>query len=370
MGANKRENVAAMVIELRGVTKHYGDGGHAKVRQPLTQAPTTVEAVNDLSLALPRSQFLAVLGPSGCGKTTTLRLIAGLEAPDSGEIWLNGRRVAGTGDWLPPEARRVGMVFQDYALFPHLTVGDNVAFAISHWPAQQRARRVEEMLRLTGLAGKRSQYPHQLSGGEQQRVALARALAPDPAVVLLDEPFSNLDAALRKSMRGEVRQILEQASATTVFVTHDQEEALSIADVVAVMGHGTLLQIGSPHDIYLRPASREVAEFVGEANFLPGAARGDLVSCALGTLPLASPAHGPVEVMIRPEVLLLQPARPPTPTALAQVERVTFFGHDQLVRLCLGNGSALHVRTGPRPDLKPGVMVDVAVHGLVMAYPL
>jgi iron(III) transport system ATP-binding protein len=326
-----------------------------------------VEAVHDVSIVLSHGQFLAVLGPSGCGKTTLLRLMAGLETPDGGEIWLNGQCVAGPGGWTPPEARRVGMVFQDYALFPHLSAADNVAFPIAHWPVQQRAQRVSELLRLVGLSARHAHYPHQLSGGEQQRVALARALASDPAVVLLDEPFSNLDAALRKSMRSEVHRILQQAGATTVFVTHDQEEALSIADVVAVMGHGSLLQSGSPHELYLFPATREVAEFVGEANFIPGMAHGDVVSCPLGTLPLTSPAQGMVEVMIRPEGVLLEPG--PT-AARAQVEQVTFFGHDQLMRLCLGNGMALHTRTGPRPDLKSGDFVNVVIPGPVMAYPL
>lgn len=280
------------VIEMRGVSKRFG-------KHTL--------AVNDVSLSVQQGRLVALLGPSGCGKSTTLRLVAGLEFPDQGEIWLAGKRVAGDGAWLPPEVRRVGMVFQDYALFPHLTIGDNIAFPLTNMPARRRHQRVGELLELVGLAGLAQRYPHQISGGQQQRVALARAMAADPAVVLLDEPFSNLDTALRTTTREEVRTILAAAGATTMLVTHDQEEAFSLADTVAVMLDGILIQVGTPQDIYLRPATRAVASFVGAATFLPGEAYGDTVVCALGTLPLARPAHGDVNVLLRPESVVIQP---------------------------------------------------------------
>ncbi len=341
------------IIELRAVSKTYASAGKG------------VAALNAISLTLRRGRLLALLGPSGCGKTTALRLIAGLEAPDAGEIWLNGQCVAGPSDWVPPEQRNIGMVFQDYALFPHLTARENIRFALQRESPAAKERRVNEMLALVGLDGKGDRYPHQLSGGEQQRVALARALAPGPSVVLLDEPFSNLDAALRKEMREEVRRILTLAGATTLFVTHDQEEALSIADAVAVMSRGSILQTGAPQEIYLRPARREIAEFVGEANFLPGTGEGDYAICALGALALAQPASGPVTLILRPEALLIEPdARGP-----ARVERVVFFGHDQLVRLCGPGGLALMARTLPHTRVEPGMTVSVTVREPVMAYP-
>lgn len=324
----------------------------------------SVLAVNDVSFAVEPGTLLALLGPSGCGKTTTLRLLAGLETPDVGEIWLDGRCVAGRDIWLPPEARRVGMVFQDYALFPHLTVEANVAFGLNVLPPKQRRPRVMDMLDLAGIADLATRYSHQLSGGQQQRVALARALAPHPGVVLLDEPFSNLDAALRKVMRDEVRRMLRAVAATAIFVTHDREEALSIADRVAVMHRGTLLQMDSPQAVYLHPRSREVALLVGDANFLPGQADGAHVTCALGKLSLLHPVRGPAEVFIRPERIMLYP----DPTDLAQVTAIQFFGHDQLVQVRLADGTCLEVRTLPRADLNPGMSVQVVVQGPVLAY--
>lgn len=342
--------MADPIIELRGVTKRFAPGA---------------DAVRGLSFALAQGRFMALLGASGCGKTTTLRLIAGLEQPDEGEIWLNGARVSGGGKSTPPEQRRVGMVFQDYALFPHLTIAQNVAFAINRWPAPERDARVEELLRMTGLAGLGRRYPHELSGGQQQRVALARALAAKPSIVLLDEPFSNLDAALRSAMREDVREILRAAGATAIFVTHDQEEALSITDVVGVMSAGRMLQLGSPHDVYLRPTSREVASFVGEANFLPGRAAGQIVDCALGKLLLAAPAHGPVDVMVRPEALRLVPEA----ASSATLDRITFYGHDQAASVRFDDGLTLRVRMIPRPDLAANMRVRVVVQGPVVAYP-
>ncbi len=321
--------------------------------------------MRDLSLQVPHGTLVALLGPSGCGKSTTLRLIAGLETPDAGEIWLEDDCVAGPRSWVPPEARRVGMVFQDYALFPHLTTYKNVAFPLSGKGKRTQQQHIQAMLDMVGMATLGERYPHQLSGGQQQRVALARALVAQPAVVLLDEPFSNLDAALRKSMRTEVREILQAAGATTIFVTHDQEEAFSIADRVVVMFDGQVMQHGRPQDIYVQPATREVASFVGETNFLPGYAQETSVECVLGRLPLAVPTHGPVDILVRPEMLLLQP----DPQGAGRVEQVTFFGHDQLLHIRLHNGMYLQARTLMRLDLSPGVPVQIGVQVPVMAYP-
>jgi iron(III) transport system ATP-binding protein len=321
-----------------------------------------VSAVEGLNLALPPGRFLALLGPSGCGKTTTLRLLAGFELPDRGKIEIGGRLVSAPGLHVPPEGRSVGMVFQEYALFPHLNIADNVAYGVPK--GMDKKKRVAEMLELVGLTELASRMPHELSGGQQQRVALARALAPHPTLILLDEPFSNLDAALRQSVREEVRQILRQAGATAIFVTHDQEEALSLADEVAVMIEGTILQVGTPQQVYLRPARREVAKFVGEANFLAGEANGSSVTCMFGNLPLAEAAHGAVEILIRPEMVLLQP----DPEGTGCVERVSFFGHDQMVQVSLPDGVRLQARTQPHLNLIPGSQVQVAVNGPVVAY--
>ncbi|MCG8347134.1 MAG: ABC transporter ATP-binding protein [Chloroflexales bacterium] len=339
------------VIALNNVSKRFGP-----------QTP----AVNGLSLTMHASQFLALLGPSGCGKSTTLRLIAGLETPDTGEIWLAEACVASERSWVPPDARRVGLVFQDYALFPHLTVGENIAFPLQRSNAQQRRIRIDELTELVGMAGMAGRYPHQISGGQQQRVALARALAADPTVVLLDEPFSNLDTVLRSSMRAEVHAILSRAHATTILVTHDQEEAFSLADTVAVMFNGTIVQIGTPQEIYLRPATREVATFVGAARFLIGEADNDTVSCALGTLPLAQPALGQVAVLLRPDALMLQFAD----DGMARVTDRRFFGAYQSVGLQLADGSALEARLAPHVAVNVHAPCAISVLGPVMAYPL
>lgn len=333
-------------IVCRGLVKQFG----------------TLRAVDEVDLLLPSGQFLALLGPSGCGKTTLLRLIAGFEDPDAGVLVIGEREVAGPAGTLPPEQRRVGMVFQDYALFPHMDIAANIAYGLPRGP--QRKQRVEEMLTIVGLERLGGRMPHELSGGQQQRVALARALAPHPDVLLLDEPFSNLDAGLRLSVRTEVRQILRRAGATVLFVTHDQEEALSLADQVAVMLRGKVVQIAAPRTLYQRPATREVAAFVGDANFLPGEANGDTVVCALGTLPLARTAYGAVEVLVRPEMLLLTPDDTSTPVIAQQ----TFLGHDQLVEVCLTGGQMVQARLSPWISLSPEQRVRVSVQGPVVAF--
>ena len=334
------------MVRLSGVSRSYGP----------------VRAVKGLDLEVRRGGILALLGPSGCGKTTTLRLIAGFETPDSGTVEVGGRTVAGPQANVPPEKRRVGMVFQDYALFPHLSVEQNVAYGLPS--GKKRKGRVEEVLALTHLEGLGDRMPHELSGGQQQRVALARALAPEPAVVLLDEPFSNLDASLRVRVRSEMREILRDAGATAVFVTHDQEEALSLADEVAVIMRGTVVQSAPPETLYHRPATREVASFVGEANFLPGTAQNDQVSCALGDIPIVGSGEGEVDVMLRPEALVLRGL----PNGQATVEDREFYGHDQLLKLRLDSGRTLRARLVGGPGFGLGERVAIGVWGSAVVF--
>ena len=315
-------------------------------------------ALTDFSLTVPRGRFLTLLGPSGCGKTTVLRLIAGFERPEVGTIDVGGVRVAGGGVQLPPEKRRVGMVFQDYALFPHLTVAANVAYGLG----RHAGRRVEEMLELVGLGGLQGRLPHELSGGQQQRVALARALAPEPEVILLDEPFSNLDASLRTRVRREVRAILAATQTTALFVTHDQEEALSISDSVAVMREGRVLQVATPGGMYQNPVDAWVAGFLGEADFIEGHASGGRVDTPLGVF--ATNLAGPVRVMVRPENVALIPDG----DGDAVVAESEFYGHDQLVTVVLAGGVRVRSRLGPLPQFPVGTRVWVKAEGSV-TYP-
>jgi iron(III) transport system ATP-binding protein len=321
-------------------------------------------AAKDVSFELQQGQLMALLGPSGCGKTTTLRLIAGFERLDAGEIEIGGKLVAGSGIHLPPEKRRVGMVFQEYALFPHLTVDQNVRFGLQNQTPNAH-HRVAAVLELVGLAGFGKRLPHELSGGQQQRVALARALAPQPELILLDEPFSNLDAGLRVRVRAEVRSILRQANATAIFVTHDQEEALSLVDTVAVMIEGTVRQVGRPQALYRQPADRDVAAFLGDANFIPGAAKGRRVESELGTLELISENEGHVDILLRPENVVLSPAGADSPT---RVRNILFFGHDQLISVQLPSGQLVDARLGPMYHFALGQPVQVRVEGPVMSY--
>jgi len=297
-------------------------------------------AVAGVDLELAEGELVSVLGPSGCGKTTLLRCLAGFEAPDAGSIVVGEETVAGPGVWVPPERRRIGMVFQDYALFPHLCVEDNVAFGLARQDRQERERATRSTLELVGLQHKAGSYPHELSGGERQRVALARALAPEPAVVLLDEPFSSLDATLRADLRREVALILREADATALLVTHDQEEALTLGDRLAVMRDGVLVQEGPPAEVYARPTQRWTAQFVGEVNVLSGVADGATVHTELGRLTLPAPASGPVHVALRPEQLRMVSDR----EANAEVVDRDFRGHDVLYRLRYESGLTLLVQ--------------------------
>jgi iron(III) transport system ATP-binding protein len=300
-------------VRLSGVSKSFG----------------ALEAVREVSIEIERGELMAVLGPSGCGKTTLLRTIAGFERPDAGSVVVADDVVAGPGRFVPPERRRIGMVFQDYALFPHLTVTANVAFGLASRPRDQRERLTRRTLELVGLQHRADRYPHELSGGERQRVALARAMAPEPALVLLDEPFSSLDASLRSGLRREVELILRDAEATALLVTHDQEEALSLADRLAVMREGRIVQVGVPEDVYGQPASRWAAQFVGEVNVLAGVAHGTGVETELGVFDLRMPASGSVHVAVRPEQLELRSDH----HGNAEVVAREFRGHDVLYRL-------------------------------------
>jgi iron(III) transport system ATP-binding protein len=341
------------------------DTAYAIVLDKVTRQFGPLRAVDSVHLVVPPAALLALLGPSGCGKTTTLRLIAGLERPDAGTVWIAGRQVAGHGAWAPPEQRRVGLVFQDGALFPHLTIAENIAFALAKQPRAPRELRTAELLDLVGLKGMAARYPHQLSGGQQQRVALARALAPQPAVVLLDEPFANLDATLRVELREEVVGILRALGTTTILVTHDQEEALSLADAVAVMLAGRLRQVAPPAELYARPVDPQVATFVGQANLLPGTACGEVAICQIGRVRLATPMHGRVQLLVRPEALALTLDE----AAAWQVTAVRFFGHDQIVQLALADGTQLVARSRPRAGLQLGAYVQPALCEPVIAYP-
>ncbi len=329
--------------------------------------------LDGLDLVVPSGELLVVLGPSGCGKTTLLRLIAGFERADAGTIHIGDELVAGPGLHELPERRRIGYLAQEGALFPHLTVGANIGFGLRRRP--DRDRRVGELIAMVGLPQDYARrYPHQLSGGEQQRVALARALAPAPRLVLLDEPFSALDAALRQAVRDTVAAALRQAGATAVMVTHDQAEAFSMGDHVAVLRAGRIVQHADPVSLYRRPADPVLARFVGEAVLLPGTAAAGRAACALGTLPLAAgaeaEAEGPVEVMIRPEqIRLTLPGA--TGSRPAEVQDVTFYGHDAVVRLRLPDAPGLDIaaRLFGLDVPRPGQTVGIAVAGEVVAYP-
>ncbi len=313
-------------------------------------------AVERAELCVERGEFVALLGPSGCGKTTLLRLIAGFESPDTGEIRVADVPVAGRTVCVPPERRRIGMVFQDYALFPFLTVAENVSFGVAR---RERRRRVAEALELVGLAGLDKRYPHELSGGQQQRVALARALAPEPSVVLLDEPWSNIDPLRRHAMRDELAQILRVAGVTVLLVTHDREEAFSLADRVALMLEGTIVQAGTPEDVYLRPADRWAAEFAGAGNFVRGRLDGELVETLLGRFPVTGRNGATdVDVLIRPELLELRPDAEGT----AEVVAREFRGHDVFYRVRLADGTTL-VSHRPSTELVAlGDRVTVRAH--------
>jgi iron(III) transport system ATP-binding protein len=312
-------------------------------------------AVREVTFSLQEGQILALVGPSGCGKTTTLRLIAGLERPDEGLIRLNGQVVSGEGVFVPPERRGVGMVFQDHALFPHLTVFENVAFGLRGRKRGEIRAAVGELLSMVGLEAMAGRYPHALSGGERQRAALARALAPGPVLLLMDEPFSSLDADLRREVRQQVRGILKRLQATVVFVTHDQEEALYMGDLLGVLQQGGLAQIGAPEQVFHAPRQRFVAEFMGASDFLSGQVQGQGISTEIGRLAQAAPASpsGRVAVAVRADDVDFEPAEPGNAVI---VERL-FLGAFNLYRLRLDSGQTLHAYKSHTEIVAPGSRV-------------
>ena len=325
-------------------------------------------ALRGASVRVDAGRMLALLGPSGCGKTTLLRTIAGLERPESGTIVLGDRELTAPGTFVAPERRRIGMVFQDWALFPHLTAGRNVAYGVHR--AEDRDARVEEALDMVGLSGLADRSPGTLSGGQQQRVALARALAPRPSVLLLDEPFSNLDTALRVQVRSEVHALLADLGVTTVFVTHDQEEAFVLGDEVAVMADGMVIQQAAPAALYAAPATRWVAEFVGEANLLAGSVEGRRAATAIGSVELEGEHRGDVEVLLRPEELRVSGNGHAEPGGSGTVELVEFYGHDTVYVVSLAEGVTVRVRAGSTPEHGRGERVSVSYAGPpALAYP-
>jgi iron(III) transport system ATP-binding protein len=322
----------------------------------LTKRFGTRVVLGGVDLDVPAGSIVALLGPSGCGKTTLLRSIAGLETPEAGLVRVGERLVFCPQAPVPPERRHIGMVFQDWALFPHLTVAGNVAFGLPR--AERRSARVDEALEMVDLAGLGDRSPATLSGGQQQRVAIARALANRPSVILLDEPFSNLDATLRVQIRNEVQRLLRDLGVTTLFVTHDQEEAFAVGDSVAVMFEGRVVQQATPAELYESPLTRAVAEFVGDPNFIEAQANDRSAASFLGGIPLQSPTRGEVDVMIRPEELLVHAGGED-----AVIEDIEFYGHDAVYELRMDDGRRLRSRILAAPDLHPGQRVGLKYSG-------
>jgi iron(III) transport system ATP-binding protein len=343
-------------VSVKDVTRRYGD----------------VAAVDAISLEVKPGELLALLGPSGCGKTTTLRLVAGFLQPESGEIWVGDRCLSSAASMVPPEQRRMAMIFQSYALWPHMTVAQNVAYGLRFKPGLSRGdreARVREMLRVVQLAGYEARYPGELSGGQQQRVAVARALVVEPEILLLDEPLSNLDANLREEMRFEIRRLHETFGITTLYVTHDQGEAMVISDRIAVMRQGKVAQSGSADELYHRPRTRFVAEFIGRTNVVEGvAAERDVVE------------HGPVRLRvgvadlvpgqrvalsIRPhQVCLAEPDGPGDGANVLQgtVRRAAFLGDSVDYEVAVAGGALLlRAAASPTPRLAPGAAVSVRI---------
>jgi len=355
-------------VEIWRVTKTYGSGDAAVI------------AVNDVTLNIGNNEFFTLLGPSGCGKTSLLRLIAGFEFPAAGDLILDGENITGT----PPYKRSINTVFQSYALFPHMTVAENIGFGLKMLdkPKSEIVPRVQEMLRLVRMEALANRPVAKLSGGQQQRVALARALAPSPKVLLLDEPLSALDYKLRKEMQVELKRLQAETGVTFIFVTHDQEEALTMSDRIAVMSGGKLLQVGEPREIYNNPADRFVASFIGEANFLTATVAANDASGVALSLASGATLKGPaaedlgsgqiVTLMIRPEHIRIA-GGPPSPGALAgTVADIAYIGTDTYYRVKLADGASLSVRRQNRPEdeqgFDPGDAVAISLPSSALRY--
>lgn len=330
-------------LELRGIRHAYDE---------------TV-AIERLDLTVGAGEVVCLLGPSGCGKTTALRVAAGLEPLVDGEVLLDGRVVSFPGGHVPPEKRNVGLVFQDYALFPHLTIAENVVFGLERLPETERAGRVEAVLKRVGMTPYRAAYPHELSGGQQQRIALARALAPDPAIVLMDEPFSGLDARLRDRVRDRTLHVLKQSGAACLMVTHDAEEAMYMADRIAVMRDGRLIQLGTPDELYGNPADAFVAAFFGEVNHIYSAVTHGAVETPVGDIRADGFRDGEaVDVVVRPEAIRLRPAGEQATygPGFAKVLASRMLGRTSLVHLCTckTTGEELHLHARVPGRYLPG----------------
>jgi putative spermidine/putrescine transport system ATP-binding protein len=337
--------MSGLAVHLDGLRRSFG----------------SVHALDNLDLSIQPGEFIALLGPSGCGKTTALRILAGLEDTDAGRVMVGGKDVTA----LPANRRDMGMVFQAYSLFPHLTAVKNVEFGMRLRGRRKPAGRAREMLELVGIGRHADRYPHQLSGGQQQRVALARALAIEPQVLLLDEPLSALDAKVRVQLRDEIRRIQSSVGTTTLFVTHDQEEALAVADRVGVMRAGKLEQLAAPAEIYQRPATAFVADFVGLSNRLPGEVSGTSISVLGSSLPLVSPAAGgAATALVRPEAVTITPSADGNGTVLTS----SFLGPTSRVTATVGDVTVIgQVPSGSLPSLAPGTRVRVTLEPVPVA---
>ena len=329
------------MIECRNLTKKYG----------------TLTAVSDISLQLGENEFVSVLGPSGCGKSTLLRLIAGLEVPSTGQVFLHDKEISGKKISLPPEHRKFGMIFQDFALFPHLSIEANIAFGVNG-SSSEKLQKVKELLKLVDLSHLIKKMPHQISGGEQQRIAVARALAPKPRLILMDEPFSNLDNQLRQQLRLEIRDILKQEGVATILVTHDQVEAITFSDSVLLMREGKLVQTGSPEDIYQNPQTLWASSFVGEANHLQVEWQAPELKTAFGFLNVpAAIGKGTQFLMVRPEDFVLKSVN--DSEANGVIKKIDFAGAVKIVSVELKNGETIRVSGSPHSLWTPGDSVKI-----------
>lgn len=357
----------SVILQLDNITKNY----------PRSSASTSnnqaTAVLDQVTLTLHHGELLGLLGPSGCGKTTLLRIVAGFESISQGTVAIAGKIVCTKQESLAAEKRQTGMVFQDYALFPHLTVAENIAFGLKHqqkkttkglFSRQHHPRikqRVGEVLELVGLRGFEQRYPHQLSGGQQQRISLARALAPEPALILLDEPLSNLDVQVRHRLRAEIRAILKSAGTSAIFVTHDREEALAIADKIAVMRQGKIEQVGTPEEVYLCPASHFVAEFVTQANFIPASKQGQVWQTEIGqvtALPSEENSATEGDLVLRPEDITLIP----DPNSPIVVRERQFLGREYYYGVETASGKKLYARMGLFPTIALDTKVSLALN--------
>jgi len=355
----------SVILQLTNVTKTFSHGSPTNSQQAV---------LDNVSLTLNHGELLGLLGPSGCGKTTLLRIVAGFESISQGTVAIAGKVVCNKSESLAAEKRQTGMVFQDYALFPHLTVADNIAFGLKQQHKSSKNRknlnlfarqhspqiqqRVKEVLELVGLKDFAPRYPHQLSGGQQQRISLARALAPQPALILLDEPLSNLDVQVRHRLRAEIRAILKAAGTSAIFVTHDREEALAISDKIAVMRQGKIEQVGSPESVLLNPATRFVAEFVTQANFLPATRQGQVWQTEIGDVPASSGSNvAEGDLMLRPEDIVLIP----DPDARIIVRERQFLGREYYYGVETASGKRIYARTELSQAIAIGAKVRLSL---------